>query len=549
MMQLRLKRTLPVENVFHGFFVSRRNGMVQKEWKLLLIDDDPGIRKVMTITLEDAGYQVLTAEDGNIGVDLCRREKPHIIITDIRMPGIDGLEVLKRVKESESDAEVIVITAFTEIELAIKALQLDASDFITKPINDDALWVSLKRAKERYTTRKDLREYTSLIEERWMETAEELAKTFHFQTNLIESSIDGIIACDQKGKVIIFNKSMERMLGYSKDKVVEKMSLQQFFSLGEAEKFYNKLYSEEFGGKDKLYLYESTLIAKTGQKVPVQLSATVLLQEQEAIGVVGFFRDLRDIRRMEQQFADRTRLLHQDKMISLGKLAASVVHEINNPLSGILNYTRLMIKILGRGALNQEGVQKFQGYLTLMESEISRCSKIVSSLLAFSRKSKLEFSDVDVNELLKKCILLSEHKMLLQNVKLETRLQPEIPTVKGDFNQLQQCVINLIFNAIDAMPDGGVLTIQSALNWEKSFVEVIVTDTGQGIPKEDLSKIFDPFFTTKMEGKGLGLGLSTVYGIIDRHKGVISVESEVGKGTTFTLKLPVRKDFSEASGN
>jgi signal transduction histidine kinase len=252
---------------------------------------------------------------------------------------------------------------------------------------------------------------------------------------------------------------------------------------------------------------------------------------------------------MEQQFADRTRLLHQDKMISLGKLAASVVHEINNPLSGILNYTRLMIKILGRGALNQEGVQKFQGYLTLMESEISRCSKIVSSLLAFSRKSRLEFSDVDVNELLKKCILLSEHKMLLQNVKLETRLQPEIPTVKGDFNQLQQCVINLIFNAIDAMPEGGVLTIQSALNWEKSFVEVTVTDTGQGIPKEDLGKIFDPFFTTKMEGKGLGLGLSTVYGIIDRHKGVISVESEVGKGTTFTLKLPVRKDFNEASGN
>ena len=523
--------------------------MVQKEWKLLLIDDDPGIRKVMAITLEDAGYQVLTAEDGNIGIDLCRREKPQIVMTDIRMPGIDGLEVLRRVKESESDAEVIVITAFSEIELAIKALQLDASDFITKPINDEALWVSLKRAKERYTTRKDLREYTSLIEERWMETAEELAKTFHFQTNLIESSIDGIIACDQKGKVIIFNKSMERMLGYSKDKVVEKMSLQQFFSLGEAEKFYNTLHSEEFGGKDRLYLYESTLISKTGQKVPVQLSATVLLQEQEAIGVVGFFRDLRDIRRMEQQFADRTRLLHQDKMISLGKLAASVVHEINNPLSGILNYTRLMIKILGRGALNQESVQKFQGYLTLMESEISRCSKIVSNLLAFSRKSRLEFSDVDVNELLRKCILLSEHKLLLQNVKLETRLQPEIPMVKGDFNQLQQCVINLIFNAIDAMPEGGILKIQSALNWEKGFVEVTVTDTGQGIPKEDLSKIFDPFFTTKMEGKGLGLGLSTVYGIIDRHKGVISVESEVGKGTTFTLKLPVRKDFSEASGN
>jgi two-component system, NtrC family, sensor kinase len=519
-----------------------------KEWKVLLIDDDPGIRKVMSIALEDAGYQVVTAADGEAGIDLWRREEPKIVITDIRMPGIDGLEVLRRIKELDSDTEVIVVTAFSEIELAIKALQLDASDFITKPINDDALWVSLKRAKDRYATRKDLKDYTSLIEERWMETAEELAKTFHFQKNLIESSIDGIIACDREGKVIIFNKSMEQMLGYSKNKVVSKMSLYQFFSLGEAEKFYNKLYSEEFGGKNRLYHFESILISKTGNKIPVQLSATVLFQDSDEIGVVGFFRDLRDIRRMAQQFADQARLLHQDKMISLGKLAASVVHEINNPLSGVLNYTRLMLKILGRGTLSAEYTQKFQGYLTLMESEISRCSKIVSNLLAFSRKSRLEFSDVNLNELIRKCILLSEHKLTLQNIQIETHLQHEMPTVPGDFNQLQQCMINLIFNAIDAMPDGGTMTIQSCFNQEKQLVEIAVADTGMGIPKEDLNYIFDPFFTTKKEGKGLGLGLSTVYGIIDRHKGTITVESELGKGTTFTLKLPLKKDVAEAVG-
>lgn len=523
--------------------------MVDKDWKVLLIDDDPGIRKVMSITLEDAGYLVVTAADGESGVDLCEKESPNIVITDIRMPGIDGIEVLKRIKELDTDVEVIVVTAFSEIELAINALQLDASDFITKPINDDALWIALKRAKDRYKTRKDLKDYTSVIEERWMETAEELAKTFHFQKNLIESSIDGIIACDREGKVIIFNKSMEQMLGYTKDKVMDKMSLYQFFSLGEAEKFYNKLYSEEFGGKNRLYLFESTLISKAGNKIPVQLSATVLFQEQEEIGVVGFFRDLRDIRRIAQQFADQARLLHQDKMISLGKLAASVVHEINNPLSGILNYTRLMIKILSRGALSQDNVQKFQSYLTLMESEISRCSKIVSNLLAFSRKSKLEFSEVDINELLKKCILLSEHKLTLQNIQIETRLQLEMPAVLGDFNQLQQCVINLIFNAIDAMPNGGTLSIESSFNPEKKLVEFAIGDSGSGIPREDIKYIFDPFFTTKIEGKGLGLGLSTVYGIIDRHKGTISVESEMDKGTTFSLKLPLKRDAGKISGN
>jgi len=512
--------------------------MLDKKWKVLLIDDDPGIRKVMSITLEDAGYAVLAAPDGEQGIEAFLAESPDIIITDIRMPGIDGIEVLRRIKKLDSDKEVIVATAFSEIDFAIQALQLDASDFITKPISDEALTVALKRAKERYVTRRELRDYTAIIEEKWMETAEELAKTFHLQTNLIESSIDGIIACDREGKVIIFNKSMGKMLGYEKEDVVGKMFLEQFFASGESEKFENKLHSEEFGGRNRLFLFETTLVNGSGARIPVQLSATILFQEEDEIGVVGFFRDLRDIRKLAEHFADRARLLHQDKMISLGRLAASVVHEINNPLSGVLNYIRLMAKVLGRGALSGDATQKFQGYLSLSESELSRCSKIVSNLLAFSRVSKLEYSHVNINDLLTRCIMLSEHKLTLQNIRIETRLQPDSPTVSGDFNQLQQCIINLIFNAIDAMPDGGTLTIASSSNRKKGVVEIRVEDTGCGIPKEDLLYIFDPFFTTKKEGKGLGLGLSTVYGIVDRHKGAISVESDVGKGTAFVIKLP-----------
>ena len=515
--------------------------MIEPEWKVLLVDDDPGIRKVIFITLEDAGYHVLTAPNGKEGIKICQEESPQIVITDIHMPGMDGIQVLKNIKKFDPDKEVIVVTAYSDIKYAIQALQLDASDFITKPIDDEALMVALKRAKERYTTRRELRDYTALIEERWMDTTEELAKTFHFQKKLIESSIDGIIACDQSGKVVIFNRSMEQILGYSKEMVLGKMSLYQFFSLGEAQKFNKKLYSEEYGGKSKLSLFESTLISKAGAKIPVQLSATVLSHEGEEIGVVVFFRDLREIRWMAQQFADQARLLHQDKMISLGKLAASVVHEINNPLSGVLNYIRLMIKILNRGTMTQEYVHKFQGYLNLMESEISRCSKIVSNLLAFSRKSKLEFSDVDINELMKKCIVLSEHKLTLQNIRIVTNLQPEIPSVLGDFNQLQQCILNLIFNAIDAMPEGGILSLKTGFNTEKGMIEIRVEDSGCGMEKEDLLRIFDPFFSTKKEGKGTGLGLSVVYGIIDRHKGVINVESEPGKRTVFTIKLPINE--------
>jgi two-component system NtrC family sensor kinase len=511
----------------------------EMEWKVLLIDDEEGIRTVMSIVLADAGYKVLTAESGERGIDLCRGYSPQIVITDIRMPGIDGIEVLRRIKEEEPSREVIVVTGFGEMDVAIRALQSDASDFITKPINDEALFIALERAKVRYTTRKELQDYTTLLEKRWMDTAEELAKTFTYQNNLIESSIDGILGCDKKGMIIIYNRSMENIIGFTKDEVIKKMFFQQFFPAGGAEKFREALDSEDYGGKNRLFLYEANLATAKGDKIPVQLSATVLFEGKEEIGMVGFFRDLRKMRKLEQEFADQARLLHQDKMITLGRLVASVVHEINNPLAGILNYLRLMIKVLGRGTLSQENIEKFQRYLNLVESETNRCSRIVSNLLAFSRKSETEFKRIDLQQLLQKCMMLSQHKLDLQNIQVRINLDSGMPNVWGDFNQIQQCLINLIFNAIDAMPSGGTLSITSSHDKNRNVVEIRVKDTGHGIAQEDLSHIFDPFYTTKMEGEGLGLGLATVQGIIERHKGTIQVESEAGKGTDFIIRLPV----------
>jgi PAS domain S-box-containing protein len=511
-----------------------------ENWKLLLIDQDDEPRKALSAFLEDAGYRVLTVADGESGIELCGEEPFQIIITEIDLPTIDGLEVLKSIKEEYPSTEVIVTSAFYEVERILQSFRLDAADFITKPIKDDALMAALERAKNRYSIQRKLENYTEFLEERWMDTSEELAKIFNFQERLIESSIDGIIGCDYDRKIIIFNQSMEQMLDYPKDIVCGKMFFYQLFSSREWEKFQNQLYGEELGGEDKLFLSESTLISRKGEKIPVRLSAQVLVQGNEEIGLVAFFRDLRKVQRLKQQFLDQANYLHQDKMTSLGKLAASVVHELNNPLTGILNYIRLMIKILGRDSLSAEHIHKFQRYLDLVGSEVSRCSDIVSNLLAFSRKPKLEFSEVDPNALLEKSLLLCKYKLTLQNTKIKTNLYPKIPKVLGDFNELQQCLLNLIFNAADAMEDGGSLTLESYFFPTKGLVELKVTDTGRGIAREDLSKVFDPFYSTKKEGKGLGLGLSVVSAIIDRHKGTISAESTPGKGTVFTITLPVK---------
>lgn len=225
--------------------------------------------------------------------------------------------------------------------------------------------------------------------------------------------------------------------------------------------------------------------------------------------------------------------------MSLGRLAASVVHEINNPLSGILNYLRLMSRILGQGSLAEDRQEKFQRYLELVENETNRCSQIVSSLLSFSRRSPPSFGNVDIDELVQRCVLLSRHKLELSNIRLESNLQPNMPFVNGDFNQLQQCVINLIFNAIDVMPDGGILYLAAGHDAEEKLVIITVKDSGPGIDPADLPHIFEPFVTTKNEGYGVGLGLSTVYGIMERHNGSIDVESRPGEGATFSLKLPV----------
>jgi len=328
------------------------------------------------------------------------------------------------------------------------------------------------------------------------------------------------------------------MLGYEKDAVVEKKYLRDLFEEREEKRIKKALESENHGGIHKISLMESVLLDHESLTIPVQISASILFDEGKQNGILICVRDLRELRRIERKMADQELVLHQDKMMSLGKLAASVAHEINNPLSGILNYLRLMTKMVTR-EMTHEKTKKFIKFLDISIRETDRCSQIVSNLLTFSRKSSLAFESVDVNNLIHRCALISQHKLELQNITLSVTVETNIPFIIGDSNQIQQCIINLIFNAIDAMPEGGAIDLSAQYDDEKNKVTIHVEDTGTGIDSKDLPHIFEPFFTTKEEGYGLGLGLSTVYGIMERHNGAVRVDSLMSRGTRFILEFNI----------
>jgi two-component system NtrC family sensor kinase len=243
--------------------------------------------------------------------------------------------------------------------------------------------------------------------------------------------------------------------------------------------------------------------------------------------------------RLEVKVQERTaelkkihgQLFRSEKLASLGKLAAGVAHEINNPLTGVLTNSSLLLEDLEDGDPKKDDVQ-------VIVNETIRCREIVKRLLDFARQTKPLKKQTNINSLIENIVLLVRNQTSFRNINIERNLSENIPEIMADSDQIQQVFINFILNASDAMPKGGTLNIDSRIMENGEFIEIRFTDNGTGISEENKNRIFDPFFTTKESGTGLGLSIT--YGIVEQHGGTIHVESELGKGTTFIVQLPIK---------
>jgi two-component system NtrC family sensor kinase len=243
-------------------------------------------------------------------------------------------------------------------------------------------------------------------------------------------------------------------------------------------------------------------------------------------------------------------VLHVEKMASIGKMAAVVAHEVNNPLSGILTYAKLLRKWVASGQTELEKREEAMQCLELIASESRRCGDLVKNLLTLSRTAPMNIQPTDLHAVIDRCLLLVRHQLELAGIQLQLNLATNLPRVPCDAAQIEQVFLALVMNAIDAMPRGGNLWIESRMNGDRTEANLRVRDDGTGIAPDVLPQIFEPFLTTKESGHGVGLGLAISRGIVERHNGRIEVASELGRGTTFTVTLPAQstEDVPAAAG-
>ncbi len=511
--------------------------------RVLIVDDVSESLELLREIFEAMDYFVLSAKNGVEALEILNNERVDVIISDVLMPKMDGFQFCREVKKHEHfrDIPFIFYTAnYTDPEDEKFGLSLGADAYLIKPVDIQVLLGTVEKILQRkgrvnavgagsIDDVQYLKEYNTILirklEDKMyeLERANEMLRRMNEELQISHEQYKSLF--ENAGKPIFIiqpetwivleaNNQAEDLLKCTRDEILN-LSFEKY------KKFFQPLFEGE-----EVVNFETTIIDFEGTEKIVEMTAKLIgYAYMGAIQVI--VSDLTEKVKIQEE------LIQAEKLASLGRLSAAIAHEIRNPLSAIsVNLQFLLRKF-------PEGTQE-RKYLELTLEGVRRIEKIVEATLNFARPSKPIVKEENINDVINATLPLVEISTLKKKIDVITKLEPELPKIRIDFKQIQQVILNILTNAVDAIESSGQIRVSSYLEEEGGvdYVVVSIADSGCGIPKDDLNKIFEPFYTRKSDGTGLGLAISKQ--IMNSHGGKIEVESELGRGTTFYLKFKVK---------
>jgi two-component system, cell cycle sensor histidine kinase and response regulator CckA len=496
--------------------------------RILIVDDEPRMCDSLEVLLSNEGYKTQTAYSGQEALKWLEQRNIDLVLLDIVMPDMNGLDIMDHIKQRQMDSLVIVITGHASVDSAIESLRRGAHDYLRKPFEFDELVKRVENAVEQKRLKKEcevINGKLQLSERRYQ--------------YLVNNFPDIIYTVNLEGSFTYVNPAWERVLGHAAEMVIGR-TFADFALQESAAECLNMLKRVE---KEGVTISDAscTLVHADGSIRLFSMSGAPNLDSNaKVVGMVGMFRDITEQKKLEAQ------LTQAQKMQAIGTLAGGIAHDFNNLLMGIQGRTSLMF-------LNTDSTHGHYEHLKGIESIVESGANLTKQLLGFARGGKYEVKPTDLNMLIDKSAQMFGRTR--KEIRIHTDFDREIWTVEVDRGQIEQVMLNLYVNAWHAMPEGGDLFLRTKkvhLQHEEAilfsiepgpYIKITIEDTGIGMDEATRGRIFEPFFTTKEMGRGTGLGLASAYGIVKNHGGIIDVSSERGGGTIFNIFLPKSEKY------
>lgn len=492
---------------------------MQKKIRILIAEADSAFLEMVEESLKEAGdyYQIEKAASGEKCLEKLRQKKFDILLLDHSLPDGEGLAWLRRFNEMGIGVPTIFVTGKGDSRLAIEAMKEGVFDYINR---------SAECAKAfPFVVHRAVEGYTLMLEK--VRLQKELIETKNFLESIVEKAGDAISVIDLEGKILYWNEGAERIYGYPQAEALGKKLSEILYPRNEKARMEEDKILENIMARVKKGEVASNMeikrLTKDGREIITSMTTSPLKDaEGRIIGASRICRDITSMKKAEE------RLILAERLSSLGELTAGVAHELRNPLAGIKINTQVL-------ARKKDLAETERRILESTQEGIEKIQKIVEDMLHFARPKAAHFEENEINEVIEKSLAILQAKFKKGNIALIFEKGKDLPRLRIDVRQIQQVLINLMLNAIQAMEKGGTLTVRTFLE-NGNEVGIEVKDTGVGIPKAHMKKIFAPFFTTKSEGTGLGLSISLK--ILNNHGATLDVESEEGKGSVFTIHFP-----------